>query len=121
MLKQRVRRHQQLVEHFEDKASANLGTRSNISDFCRVSGINQRTLLRAIRSIRQTTPSKYLRELRLAQVRQALLSANAGTENVTELAMRFAFHALGRFAVDYRAAFGESPSETLRRVQSTAR
>ena len=39
-----------------------------------------------------------------------------GAETVTDAAMRFGFRELGRFAVDYRAAFGESPSETLRRA-----
>jgi AraC-like DNA-binding protein len=36
-------------------------------------------------------------------------------ENVTVLAMGFGFTHMGRFAVEYRQRFGESPSETLRR------
>jgi transcriptional regulator GlxA family with amidase domain len=31
------------------------------------------------------------------------------------VALRCGFRELGRFAADYRAAFGENPSETLRR------
>jgi transcriptional regulator GlxA family with amidase domain len=97
-------------------ARKNLGTPTLITDFCRVAAVNQRTLLRAFRAIRSTTPRRYLHELRLSQVRQALLSMDVGVETVTQVAMRFGFRELGRFAVDYRTRFGESPSETLRRA-----
>ena len=35
---------------------------------------------------------------------------------VTEIATCFGFAELGRFSVEYRKAFGESPSQTLNRV-----
>ena len=44
-----------------------------------------------------------------------------GNGSVTDIAMRFGFRELGRFAGDYRARFGESPSETLRRGSSRGR
>jgi AraC-like DNA-binding protein len=57
-------------------------------------------LSRAFRAIRGTPPSRYLHDLRLTQVRGALLS-DGGEGSVTEIAMRFGFRELGRFAVDY--------------------
>src|SRR5215831_13713520 len=36
--------------------------------------------------------------------------------NIKAAALRFGFNELGRFAVDYRKVFGESPPETLRAV-----
>jgi transcriptional regulator GlxA family with amidase domain len=112
----RPQRYQQIVDRFEEIASANLGKSSDISALREIAGVSQRTLARAFHKIRGVTPSRYLQMLRLSQVRQVLLSKDhLTTETVTQVAMRFGFRELGRFAVDYRAVFGESPSETLRR------
>jgi len=40
---------------------------------------------------------------------------------VTEIATSFGFVELGRFSVEYRKVFGESPSETLGRHSATDR
>src|SRR5215471_3586027 len=47
-------------------------------------------------------------------IRSELRSASPGL-TVTEVATRHGFVELGRFAAQYRAAFGENPSTTLRR------
>jgi AraC family ethanolamine operon transcriptional activator len=54
--------------------------------------------------------------LRLSQARRALLCADAELVTVTEIATCFGFVELGRFSVEYRRMFGESPSQTLHRV-----
>ena len=112
----KTRHYQQIVERFEDVARASLAAPSHISELCEAVAVGQRTLLRAVRTIHGTTPSRYLRALRLAQARQALLSAAKGAETVTQVAMRFGFRELGRFSRSYKATFGESPSDTLRRA-----
>ena len=48
-------------------------------------------------------------------VQRALLVADPLRTTVTEVAMHFGFFHLGQFARDYRQAFQELPSETLRR------
>ena len=63
-------------------------------------------------------PCRYLRMLRLSQARRALLSADGNLVTVTEIATGFGFVELGRFSVEYRKVFGESPSQTLHRVPS---
>jgi AraC-like DNA-binding protein len=41
------------------------------------------------------------------------MSADSKRATVTEIATSFGFVELGRFSVEYRKAFGESPSQTL--------
>jgi transcriptional regulator GlxA family with amidase domain len=66
-----------------------------------------------MRAVRGTTPTRHLHGLALAEARAAL--QDPATRSVKQVALRCGFRELGRFAADYRAAFGENPSETLRR------
>jgi transcriptional regulator GlxA family with amidase domain len=66
-----------------------------------------------MRAVRGTTPVRHLHALALAEARAALQDPAA--RSVKQVALRCGFRELGRFAADYRAAFGENPSETLRR------
>ena len=50
----------------------------------------------------------------LLSPRRDLFVANPAEASVTRIARRYGFDHLGRFAVDYRSVFGESPSDTLR-------
>jgi AraC-like DNA-binding protein len=115
----RQERYQEIAGSFEEAARATLDSR--VSDLCEALAVSQRTLTRALRAVRHTTPSRHLRALRLSEARKALVSADAAAETVTQVALRFGFRELGRFAVDYRAAFGESPSDTLRRSAAASR
>ena len=113
-------RYQHIVDRFEEVARARLGELNRISDICAAIDVGERTLERAFRAIYGITASRHLHGVRLAEARKALLSAGAGAENVTQVAVRFGFYELGRFAGEYRAAFGESPSDTTRRGRSGA-
>jgi AraC-like DNA-binding protein len=76
-------------------------------------GVSIRTLQTGFRSHLNTTPMAYVRQARLRRVRDLLTDGSA--TSVTEAALRCGVTHLGRFSLDYRAAFGESPSETLHR------
>ncbi len=80
-----------------------------------VAGMSARTLQATFRSRLQTTPTAYIRDRRLDRARADLTAASHNRDTtVTEIATRWGINHLGRFAVDYRARFGESPSQTLR-------
>ena len=62
-----------------------------------------------------TSPMAYWKALRLSAARRDLERARRGT-TVAAVAMRWGFFRLGNFSGDYRAMFGENPSETLHRA-----
>ena len=76
--------------------------------------------LRAVERHRAQLEHPYLarqcRHLRLSRARRALLSARGRSVTVSKIATRLGFFELGRFSVEYRKLFGESPSETLRKA-----
>ncbi len=106
-----MNRYPQIVEHFVRIARANFGNVVRIDDLCRLAGANPRTISRAFKVVHDTTPSHYLRELRLIEIRRVLLSG-CNRASIAQVAMRFGFHELGRFSVLYRNKFGEAPSVT---------
>jgi AraC-like DNA-binding protein len=61
-----------------------------------------------------TTPTEYLRRVRLHRARQDLVAARYSGAPVSEIAARWGFAHTGRFAVLYRQTYGESPHTTLR-------
>lgn len=85
-----------------------------VGDVAQAVGVSVRTLQDCFRKGLDTTPTQYLRALRLEAARAALRAAPPGTR-VTSIAFQHGFAHLGRFAADYQARFGERPSETMRR------
>lgn len=84
-----------------------------IADICSATGVCERTLQYAFRTYVDMSPLTYLRLYRLNRVRAVLQKSDAESTTVTAVAMRLGFLHLGRFALDYRQLFGESPSVTL--------
>jgi AraC-like DNA-binding protein len=108
-----------LVEQAEKLALADLDQPLHISALCRALTVSERTLRKAFHKTYGLPPCRHLRMLRLSEARRALLSADCGMTTVTEVAMCFGFAELGRFSVEYRKVFGESPSQTLYRASYT--
>jgi AraC family ethanolamine operon transcriptional activator len=85
-----------------------------VLDLCRVIGISQPTLFRAFRKTLGIGPKEYLQIRRLHLSRQRLLHPDRAV-SVHDVAYDLGFWHLGRFSRAYRAMFGETPSNTLRR------
>ncbi|WP_020673070.1 AraC family transcriptional regulator [Amycolatopsis nigrescens] len=84
------------------------------ASMARRAGVSVRAIQKAFREELGTSPSEYLREVRLQRVYNELLAAPADTTTVGEIARKWGFSHHGRFAAMYRERFGESPKETLR-------
>jgi AraC-like DNA-binding protein len=89
-----------------------------VSDVAVYLGISLRSLQVGFRCWRNTTPSAFLRQVRLQCARDELLCAD-GQNTVTMVALRYGFAHLGRFSAYYQSTFGESPNVTLRRGRSS--
>ena len=77
-----------------------------------VSDVRPRTLETHFKVFLGTTPLGWVRRMRLARARQELLHS-APHATVTDVALASGFNQLGRFAAQYRKAFGELPSATI--------
>lgn len=91
----------------------------HVEDLCRMTGVAERSLLRAFHRLFGIGPTQYMKLLRLNKVHHAL-QAPGGKATVTAVMTDCGVTELGRFAGEYRALFGESPSETLKRRPETA-
>ena len=86
-----------------------------IPDVCAAIGVSERTLRICCQEHLGTPPKRYLVLRRMSLEQRALRAAEPGATSVTAIGTRYGFWELGRFAVEYQARFGESPSATLRR------
>jgi AraC-like DNA-binding protein len=99
----------------EEFLVARLETAVSLPEVAAAAGVSIRTLTRAFHRKHGFGPIGFLRRCRLQAARRDLLAAEPGYESVTQVALRYGFAHLGRFAGEYSKAFRESPSETLRR------
>jgi AraC-like DNA-binding protein len=76
-------------------------------------GVSARTLQEAFHRELGTTPLEQLRRTRMERARADLLASDPTTTSVTDIAARWGFFHLGRFAQAYRAMYHELPSQTL--------
>lgn len=98
---------------------AHLSEPIRIEALARVADVSPRTLEAHFRDYLGTTPIGWVRRTRLAFARRQFLMSD-GTESVTDVAVASGFSQFGRFARQYREAFGELPSQTRREVVRSA-
>ncbi|WP_249157359.1 AraC family transcriptional regulator [Bradyrhizobium sp. KB893862 SZCCT0404] len=95
---------------------ANLHLPLTIADIAGNAGISGRLLQSGFRRIHGTTPVAYLRKIRLEAIHDEL-SRPENLLPVSEVALKWGFTHMGRFAASYRSTFGLYPSETVRRAR----
>ncbi len=98
---------------------ANMAEKVTLAKLAIACGISQRALLNQFERFLGVSPIAHLRQMRLAAAR-AELQQSAGTVSISEVASGCGFTHLARFAAEYRKAFGELPSATLRRATGSS-
>jgi AraC-like DNA-binding protein len=87
----------------------------SVTAIARMVGVSARTLQDGFRRHVGFTPMAYARRVRLARVHHDLCEADPQWETVADIAHRWGFAHLGRFAAAYREIYGVTPSQTLRK------
>ena len=100
------------MEHARTGALQAIVASSGCANVC----TGERGLRDAFYTVHQMSPKRWVLAQRLQRARRALIEVRSAEVTVTRVAMDNGFHQLGRFAVTYRQAFGETPSETLRGI-----
>lgn len=103
-----------MVDRAREYALGHLDEPLSILDLCNHIGTSRRKLQYCFQETLGINPVAYLRALRLNAVRRELRDS-PHEHGVQEVAARWGFWHLSRFASDYRTLFGETPSQTLRR------
>jgi AraC-like DNA-binding protein len=104
------------VKQAIDFMHANLHRPLTMMDVAEAAGVSVRSLQMGFRQFKDTTPAAYLRRIRLEAV-HAELSLSENRLPVSEVALKWGFTQMGRFAAQYRARFGGYPSETVMRAR----
>jgi AraC-like DNA-binding protein len=83
-------------------------------EICAALGVSDRALRRSCEHQLGMSPMSYLRLHRMQSAHRALRQGVPESVRVSDVARRYGFRNLGRFAGEYRDLFGELPSWTLR-------
>jgi AraC-like DNA-binding protein len=104
------------VRLVEEYIEANWKTPLSIETLAAVTGGSARSIFKGFKEARGVSPMAFVKSVRLTHARRMLL-ALGDAASVIDVAFQCGFLNAGHFARDYRMAFGELPSETLRNTR----
>jgi len=88
-----------------------------IADMVEDLKISKRTIQHGFKHYLGFTPKEYQQYIRLNGIRKTILNVKDPHITLSEIAANYNYFHLGHFSAEYKKFFGESPSETLRKVQ----
>ncbi|PTL77307.1 AraC family transcriptional regulator [Vitiosangium sp. GDMCC 1.1324] len=100
------------VRRAEEFIQAHAGEPISLADIVAAAGVPERSLRAAFIAARGMPPGAFLRRRRFEIARQTLLAGAPGT-TVAGVVASLGFVSGGRFSVEYKKLFAESPSDTL--------
>lgn len=113
--RQPVPRRVAAVRRCEEYVLEHIGDNPTLADLCDVAGLAARSLINAFHAVTGYSPMAYLKAQRLNAVHRELCTADHAKTRIIDVATNWGFWHMGHFTADYRAMFGETPSQTLRK------
>jgi AraC-like DNA-binding protein len=95
----------------------NINATYTIADMVEDLQVSKRTIQHGFKHYLGFTPKEYQQYIRLNGIRDTILNVKDPHTTLSEIAARYNYYHLGHFSTEYKKFFGESPSETLRKVQ----
>ena len=89
-----------------------------VAALAEVAAVSVRTLQHGFQRDLDMSPMSYLRQVRLARAHRDLSAFGPDQVTVTQIAHKWGFGHVSRFAAAYRARYGVGPSTTLRKAAS---
>jgi AraC-like DNA-binding protein len=111
-----LRQHTAIMRRFHGAIERHLDQPLYIPELCAEIGASERTLRVCCQEQLGMSPKRYLLLRRMHLVQRALRTSTRIDATVTDIATRYGFWQFGRFAGEYKALFGESPSAMLARL-----
>ena len=96
---------------------ANIGQPLTMPAIAEAADVSLRALEMGFRDFKGTTPSAYLRSIRLQAAREDLLDPS-NRQSLRDICLKWGFFHLSRFAATYRTIYGEKPSDTRKRFRT---
>lgn len=98
-----------------DFIKKNIHQKIEVSDLEYISGLSKKKLNSIFKKHLKCSPNTYIRHYRLKCIYDEI-SQSTHKINITEIAYKWGVTHLGRFSNEYKDAFGEKPSETLKKT-----
>lgn len=109
----KISRRVQVFMRAHDYIEANLAGPLGLEILALQANVSLRTLRYSFAQVAGISPLRFIKTRRLIAARRLLLAAHPGETRVTDIALRCGFSHMSYFARDYRALFGQMPSQTL--------
>ena len=110
----KLHRHR-LLSQSKDYINDHLNEAVKVQEVAAHLGVSTRALQKVFRDLQDVTPQEYIKTARLYAFHRALKSPDSHNR-VSHVAGEFGFWHMGQLAREYRARFGQLPSETLGRT-----
>jgi AraC-like DNA-binding protein len=111
-----ISNRQRIISRAEEYLHANMQEPFSLHELARATETSERMLEYHFKYIYGVSPQIWFRSMKLNEIHREFKKLAGSHKRISDVAMEWGFNHLGRFSVEYRRLFGETPSMTLRNV-----